>query len=68
MNQSELISSLQIDGVHFSEVWKHKNVSKYGGQKTYFIGLNELMKNKRASGRLQDQVDLKVLRIKRKKK
>jgi hypothetical protein len=35
--------------------------SKYGRQKAYFIGLNDLMKNKRASDRIQDKADLKIL-------
>jgi hypothetical protein len=50
-----------IDGVGFASVWKHKVASKYGHQKAYFIGLNELMKNKQSSDRLQDKADLKVL-------
>jgi len=50
-----------IEGVNFISVWKHKAIGRYGKQKVNFIGLNELIKNKRASARLQDQADLKVL-------
>ena len=58
-----------IDGVTFDRVWRHKKVERFGSEKTYFIGLGELIKNKKASGRKQDLVDLEILRkIERKKK
>lgn len=50
-----------IDGVTFAEIWYNKVVGKYGNQKANYIGLVELMKNKMASGRLQDKADYKVL-------
>jgi len=50
-----------IEGVDFVSVWAHKVASKYGKQKAYFIGLDDLMKNKQSSARLQDLADLKVL-------
>lgn len=56
-----------IPGCIFSEVWKGKKVGRYGTQRVYFIGLKELIKNKRASGRVQDKADLEILlKIKRK--
>lgn len=51
-----------IDGCSFSEVWKHKKRARYGKQTVYFIGLKELIKNKRASGRAQDSADLEQLK------
>ena len=58
-----------IDGVTFDQVWRRKKVQRFGSEKTYFIGLGELIKNKKASGRKQDIVDLETLRrIKRNKK
>ena len=51
-----------IDGVTFDQVWRHKKVERFGSEKTYFIGLGELIKNKKASGRKQDRVDLETLR------
>jgi hypothetical protein len=62
----DLITS--IDGVTFDQVWKHKIKSRYGSRKVYFIGLRELIKNKKASGRKQDHVDLAILRKLRKEK
>jgi len=58
-----------IDGVTFDQVWRHKKVQRFGTEKTYFIGLGELIKNKKPSGRKQDLVDLETLnRVKRNKK
>lgn len=56
-----------IEGCTFKEVWDHKKVGAYGKQKVFFIGLKELIKNKQAANRLQDQADLKVLELKKKK-
>lgn len=50
-----------IDGCSFKEVWKNKRTSRYGRQKAFFIGRDELIKNKKASKRKQDKVDLGIL-------
>jgi len=52
----------------FKQVWKNKIGSVYGKEKVFFIGLNELINNKKASHRKQDLVDLDVLLSKRKNK
>jgi len=52
-----------IDGCNFREVWKNKKASRLGKQKVFFIGRKELIKNKRASGRVQDKEDLRALGI-----
>jgi hypothetical protein len=57
-----------IEGCSFAEVWKNKKVGGYGRTKVNFIGLNELLKNKQAANRPQDQVDVKVIRAKIRKK
>ena len=57
-----------IDGCSFKEVWKGKVLDTYGKEKIYFIGLNELAKNKKISKRKQDQVDLDILLSVRTKK
>lgn len=51
-----------IDGVGFEEIWKNKKKGFYGQEKIFYIGLKELIKNKKSSGRKQDLVDLEVLR------
>lgn len=50
-----------ISGCKFHEVWKNKEIGRYGTQRVNFIGLNELIKNKKASRRKQDKVDLDLL-------
>lgn len=50
-----------IEGCTFDEVRRNKKIGRYGKERVYFIGLNELIKNKRASKRKQDEVDLEIL-------
>jgi len=47
-----------IDGVNFSEAWERKAVGKYGEQIIYFISKQDLVKNKKTSGRKKDLDDL----------
>jgi hypothetical protein len=47
-----------IDGVEFAEVWVGRVEGKYGSARASFIGRDELIRNKRASGRPQDLADL----------
>lgn len=51
-----------IDGCSFKSVWKNRKKGMYGKQKVFFIGLKDLVKNKKASGRKQDKVDLDLLK------
>lgn len=55
----DLITS--IKGLEFAEVWKNKKIGYYGKQKVYFIGLRELIKNKKALHRPLDKEDLTIL-------
>ena len=50
-----------IEGCSFEEAWKTKISATYGRQKIFFIGINELLKNKRTSKRKQDKIDLDIL-------
>lgn len=50
-----------ISGCDFDDVWKNRSVGTYGQEKVYFTGLNELIKNKRASKRKTDTIDLDIL-------
>jgi hypothetical protein len=50
-----------IDGVVFEEAWSRKLDSHYGDQKVHFISKDDLIANKRASGRKQDLLDLESL-------
>ncbi|MDP2921274.1 MAG: nucleotidyltransferase [Candidatus Omnitrophota bacterium] len=51
-----------IEGCSFTGIWKNKKRGKYGNEKIYFIGIKELIKNKKASNRKQDQADLEILK------
>ena len=55
------------NALFFKEAWKNRVVGVYGKQKAIFIGLNELIKNKKKSGRKQDSVDVSILLSQKKK-
>jgi hypothetical protein len=50
-----------IDGVAFTDAWKGRVSGRYGSQPVFYLGRAELIRNKRASGRLQDLADLEAL-------
>jgi predicted nucleotidyltransferase len=52
-----------ISGLTFDEVWTHKVFDMYGEVKVYYIGFEDLIKNKRASGRPKDLADLDELGV-----
>ena len=56
-----------IGGCSFKEAWKDKKAFQFGKQKVFFIGLDELIKNKKASERKQDKADLEILLLAKKK-
>ena len=61
----DLITS--IEGCDFQEVWKNKTIGTYGKQKAFFIGFDDLIKNKKKSGRKQDSVDVSMLMTRKRK-
>jgi hypothetical protein len=50
-----------VTGVEFSEAWGSRIALRVGGVEVPFIGRQELIRNKRATGRLQDLADLEAL-------
>lgn len=50
-----------IDGVSFEDAWTGRVEGTYGSTKVWYIGKAELIRNKRASGRPQDLLDLEWL-------
>lgn len=50
-----------IEGCAFDQVWRNREKGKYGKENVYFIGLNELIKNKRALKQNQDKADIDIL-------
>jgi hypothetical protein len=51
-----------IDGLLFSEAWADRVAMMYGDQAVPVIGRVQLIRNKRASGRPQDLLDLEMLK------
>lgn len=56
-----------IDGVTFEDAWARRIDSAYGDQPVQVIGLEELIRNKLATGRAQDALDARTLRGKQPK-
>ncbi len=50
-----------LSGCIFHEVWENKQSGNYGDAKVFFIGLDDLIKNKKSSHRKQDEADLELL-------
>lgn len=51
----------QIEAVAFQEAWNNRESAKYGAQSIHVIGKAELIKNKSATGRKQDKLDVENL-------
>ena len=60
-NRVDLLTS--ISGVGFDEAWANRVPAKLEGLPVFFIGLDSLVKNKKATGRTQDQADLEALGV-----
>jgi hypothetical protein len=58
-NRIDIVTS--IDGVSFGEAWPDRAQTTYGAEPVPVIGRRHLVQNKRASGRPQDLLDLKIL-------
>jgi hypothetical protein len=50
-----------IDGVSFDEAWSRRETRTIGGLKVEVIGRDDLVRNKRATGRPRDLVDAEQL-------
>ena len=51
----------QISGVSFDEAWSSRQKAQLHGLSVAFLGRETLLKNKRATGRPKDQVDVQLL-------
>ena len=58
-NRIDLLTS--ITGVSFDEAWRGRSVAELDGVTVSFIGRQELIRNKRATGRAQDLADVALL-------
>jgi hypothetical protein len=59
-NRIDIITG--IDGVTFDEAWNQCIHSAYGDQSVRVIGIEDLIRNKSATGRPQDALDVDTLR------
>jgi hypothetical protein len=58
-NRADLLTA--IDGVSFEEAWAGRAAGHLGPQPVFYIGREDLIRNKRASGRPQDLADVDAL-------
>jgi hypothetical protein len=58
-NRIDIVTA--IDGVGFHEAWLGRTETTYGDETVPVIGRGHLIRNKRASGRPQDLLDLRIL-------
>ncbi len=58
-NRIDLLTS--ISGVDFDSAWSGRSEGSLDGLAVSFLGRDELLENKRASGRLKDQADVAAI-------
>lgn len=51
----------KLEGFLFQDIWKNRMTGEYGSEKVYFIGLDDLIRNKKLSDRPTDRVDIDLL-------
>lgn len=51
-----------IDGVSFEDAWAGRLTAKFGEHEVGFLGYDQLIANKQASGRAKDLLDIELLR------
>lgn len=54
-----------IDGCSFDQVWRNRRKKPFGKVKANFLSIHDLIRNKKASNRRQDQADLERLKTPR---
>lgn len=59
-NRVDLMTA--IDGVDFETAWRGRVAARYGSAAVAYLGRDELIRNKLASARPQDLLDLEALR------
>ncbi len=54
---------MSVSGVEFKDAWNNRVETDFDGVPAYFIGLADLIENKKASGRLQDLADIEKISL-----
>ncbi len=62
MDPNRIDILMGVEALDFDKAWKNKKSSKYGKEKIYILSVNDLIKNKKKLGRLQDKLDLERLK------
>jgi len=52
----------KLEGFQFRDIWQNKKSGKYGSENVYFIGLDDLIRNKIQSDRPADRIDIDLLK------
>jgi len=52
----------KLEGFQFPDIWQNRVTGDYGSEKVYFIGLDDLIKNKKMSARPSDKIDIELLK------
>lgn len=52
----------KLEGFQFPDIWQNRVTGDYGSEKVYFIGLDDLIKNKKISARPSDKIDIELLK------
>jgi hypothetical protein len=55
----DILSSLE--GISFSECWPRRKTECIKGEQMHFLALDDLIENKKRTGRPQDQIDVSAL-------
>lgn len=58
----------KLEGFQFQDIWQNRVMSEYGSESVHFIGLDDLIKNKKMSDRPSDKIDIELLEKNRKEK
>jgi len=54
---------MEIDGVTFDDAWKNRMQADFAAVPAHFIGISDLIINKKTAGRLQDLADVEKLEL-----
>ena len=55
-----------LEGFQFQDIWQNRVTGEYGSEGVHFIGLDDLIKNKKMSDRPSDKIDIELLENSRK--
>ncbi len=51
----------KLEGFQFQKIWQNRTTGDYGSEKVFFIGLEDLIRNKKMSARASDKIDIELL-------